>query len=115
MRERAISLFLADRICRFYSHGNPSRSELDTFAARIVANDFEILPSVKWFLSSDMMYSDLAMNGIYYKNPLELTIGTVKMLHWNAPGQIDSLLRDGSLLSRFNWSPYFPGSVFGRE
>lgn len=25
------------------------------------------------------------------------------------------MLRDSSLLTRFNWTPFFPGSVFGRE
>lgn len=74
MREFAIALFLADRIYRFYARGNPDRAELNVFAQQIISNNFEILPSVKWFLASDMMYSDDSMNAISYKNPLELTI-----------------------------------------
>lgn len=108
-------MFLADRIYRFYAHGNPTRGELNLFAAQIIANDFELLPSVKWFLASDAMYSDDAMNTVAYKNPLELTIGTIKLLHTNSPNVLDPMLRDSSLLSRFNWTPFFPGSVFGRE
>lgn len=115
MRETPIALFLADRIYRFYAHGNPTRGELNLFAAQIIANDFELLPSVKWFLASDAMYSDDAMNTVAYKNPLELTIGTIKLLHTNSPNVLDPMLRDSSLLSRFNWTPFFPGSVFGRE
>ncbi len=115
MREEAISLFLADRLYRFYIYERPTRAELDTIAAQIRANNFEILPVVRYILSSDVMYSDKSMNGLLYKNPLELTIGTIKLLHRNSPSSIDSMLRDTNLLSRFNWSPYFPGSVFGRD
>ncbi len=115
MREQAIALFIADRMYRFYAYDKPTRAELDVFAAQILANNFEILPSIKWLLASDFMYSSNSMNSIVYKNPLELTIGTIKLLHKNSQGTIDSLLRDTNLLGRLNWTPYFPGSVFGRD
>jgi hypothetical protein len=53
---------------------NPTQSELNSFSQIIKQNNFEILPSVKWLLSSDMMYSDTAMNELRYKTPLELAI-----------------------------------------
>lgn len=55
------------------------------------------------------------MNAVAYKTPVELTIGTVKLLHYQHPSAIDPMLNDTSLLSRFNWTPYMPGSVFGRD
>ncbi|MFZ4462086.1 MAG: DUF1800 family protein [Patescibacteria group bacterium] len=114
-RADAIALFLADRMYRFYIHDKPTRTELDSFASVIVNNNFDILPSVKWLLASDMMYSDTAMNSVSYKNPLELMIGTIKLLHTNSPAAIDPMILDADLLRRMNWTPYFPGSVFGRE
>lgn len=114
-RSRQIALFLADRIFRFYAHGNPTRSELDVLASTIEGNSFELLPSVKAFLSSDALYSEASMNSLSYKNPVELTIGTAKLLHAASPSPVDPMLNDTSLLSRFGWSPYFPGSVFGRD
>ncbi len=114
-RAEAISLFLADRLFRFYIHGKPTRSELDTIAQNIRTNNFEILPSVKTLLSSDLLYSNISMNGISYKNPLELTIGTLKILHDKDPLTFDPRIYDTNLLNFLGWTPYFPGSVFGRE
>lgn len=69
-----ISLFLADRIARFYMSDAPTRAQLDTIAQIIRNNNFEILPSIKSVLALDMIYSNVSMNSIRYKNPLELTI-----------------------------------------
>lgn len=114
-RSEAISLFLADRLFRFYIHGKPTRSELDVIALNIRNNDFEMLPIVKTLLASDVFYSDTAMNSVSYKNPLELTIGTLKILHQYDPLTLDPRIYDTELLNMLNWRPYFPGSVFGRE
>lgn len=72
-RSHSIALFLADRIVRFYMYDTPTRTQLDVVAAIIESNNFEILPSLKAILSLDIMYSDVAMNSLRYKNPLELT------------------------------------------
>ena len=98
-RAEAISLFLADRLYRFYVHGKPSRNELDTIAANIRTNDFEILPSVKALLSSDVLFSEVSMNGVSYKNPLELTFGTLKILHDKDPLTFDPRAYDTELLT----------------
>ncbi len=106
-RADAIALFLADRIYRFYAYDKPTRPELDALANTIRTNNFDILPSVKTFLASDMMYSDASMNSITYKNPLELMIGTIKLIHTNSPNAIDPMILDQDLLRRMNWTPYF--------
>jgi uncharacterized protein (DUF1800 family) len=111
-RERAIAGFLADRIFRFYVHNSPTRAQIDAVADTIVAENFEILPVVKSLLSSDVMYSDASMNTVTFKNPLELAIGTSKLLHSKTPERIDPMLRDTQLLARLNWTPFFPGSIF---
>lgn len=114
-RSHQVALFLADRIFRFYAHDLPTRAEIDALASLIETNGFELLPSVKAFLSSDAMYSSASMNAVAYKTPVELTIGTAKLLHYRNPAAVDPMLNDTSLLSRFNWTPYQPGSVFGRD
>ena len=114
-RSEAISLFLGDRLFRFYVHGDPSRQELDVIAANIRSNSFDILPSVKTLLMSDVMYSDASMNAVVYKNPLELTLGTLKVLHDKDPLTFDPRAYDTELLNMLGWRPYFAGSVFGRE
>lgn len=116
-RSQQIALFLADRLYRFYIHDTPTRAELDTIANNIVSNNFEMLPVVKTLLASDPMYSEKSMNSIRYKNPLELAIGTIKLLQGNTfAGMVnDQNIYDTSLLSRLGWTPYFPGSIFGRD
>ncbi|MFB0965276.1 MAG: DUF1800 family protein [Patescibacteria group bacterium] len=114
-RQHQIALFLADRIFRFYAHDNPRRQDVDALASMIESNGFDLLPTVRNFLASDAMYSEASMNALTYKNPVELTVGTAKLLHYKNPSAIDPMLSDTSLLSRFNWTPYMPGSVFGRE
>lgn len=114
-RQHQIALFLANRIFRFYAHDNPRRQDVDALASVLESNAFDLLPAVKTFLSSDAMYSDASMNALSYKTPVELTIGTAKLLHYKDPSAVDPMLSDTSLLSRFNWTPYSPGSVFGRD
>lgn len=116
-RSRQIALFLADRIYRFYIHDTPTRAELDTIAGVIENNNFDMFASVKTVLTLDMMYSEKAMNDVRYKNPLELTIGTIKLLQGNSFSNIilDPNVYDTNLLRRLGWTPYFPGSIFGRD
>lgn len=77
-RSPQIALFLANRLYRFYINDTPTRGELDAIAAIILANNFEMLPSIKSMLALDLMYSESAMNSLKYKNPLELYVGTIK-------------------------------------
>lgn len=112
-----IALFLADRIARFYISDKPTRTELDTIAQIIKNNNFDILPSIKSVLALDMIYSNVSMNSVRYKNPLELTMGIIRHLHANDFAGIisDPNIYDGNLLRRLGWTPLFPGSIFGRD
>lgn len=95
----------------------PTRTELDTIAQIIKNNNFEMLSSIKSILVLDMIYSNASMNIVRYKNPLELNIGTIRLLHNNAFTGIiaNPNVYDTNLLRRLGWTPYFPGSIFGRD
>lgn len=119
-RRYAIALFLADRIFRFYISDYPTKQELINFANIILQNDFNILQSTKYLLTSDLMYSDKAMNNIYYKNPVELSVWTLKLLHqnsiltwWIYPDDIIST--DPNIMVNLWWTPYVPWSIFWRD
>lgn len=114
-RSHAIALFLSNKLFRFYIHENPTSADLEKLAAKIEENNFDIYSSVKWLLSDDMMYSDIAMNVLLYKNPLELSIGLLKLLHTKDTSVIDpNFYKQSVLLSNLGWTPYIPGSIFGR-
>lgn len=114
-RESEIADFLAWRLIKYYVKDKPNQSEIQIVASQIISNNFDIYSTVKWLLSSDMMYSDTVMNSLRYKNPLELTIGTLKLLHYKNPSVVDGLLSDTSLLSNLDWTPYNPRSIFWRD
>jgi hypothetical protein len=62
------------------------------------------------------MYTDTAMNAMLFKNPLELTVGLFKLLHSkDDPYSVDWNFYTNSLLTSLEWTPYFPGSIFGRD
>lgn len=82
-RADKIALFLADRIARFYMQDVPARADIDSIAAIIKINNFNMYVSIKQILALDSMYTDATMNSIRYKNPLELTIGTIRLLREN--------------------------------
>lgn len=114
-RYNEIADFLAWRLLKYYVKDKPTKAEIETLASVIVANNFDMYASTKYLLASDVMYSDSSMNTIYYKNPLELTIWTLKLLHYKNPSIIDPFIYDSSLLTNFEWTPYFPGSIFWRD
>ena len=109
-REDSIAIFLADKLYRFYVAENPTREELDLITNKIIENNFEIYPTVKWLLANDMMYSDKSMNSIIYKNPLELAIWTAKILWLNS-----DILDFRYMLTNLGWTPYDPGKIFWRD
>ena len=113
-REAEIADFLAWRMIKYYIKDKPTQGEIESVAAQIIANNFDIYPTIKSLLASNMMYSEEAMNSLRYKNPLELTIGTLKQLHYKNPSVIDGLLSDTNLLSNLDWRPYNPGTIFWR-
>lgn len=108
-REYEISMFLADRLYRFYVAQNPTKNELNSISEVIINNNFNFYNTVKWLLASDMMYSEKSMWDLIYKNPLELSIWTANIF-W-----LD--LRNVRIWSLINlWrNPYFPPTIFGRD
>lgn len=114
-RWNEIADFLAWKLLKYYVKDKPTQAEIESLASQIIANNFNMFASIKYLLKSDIMYSDEAMNTVYYKNPLELTIWTLKLLHYKNPSVIDPLIYDSSLLTNLEWTPYFPGSIFWRD
>ncbi len=115
-RESEIAYFLSWRLLKYYINDKPTQIEIETLANQLINNNFDLFPTVKWLLSSDMMYTDVAMNSIRYKNPIELMIGTLKILHSKDQNfVVDPLLNDAGFLTTVDWTPYNPRSIFGRE
>lgn len=108
-REDAIALFIADKIFRFYIHETPTFAELEEVANILKTNNFELYPSIKQILALEVMYSTASLNSIYYKNPLELILWTHAILG------VDSTDIYSHSLSDLSWTPYIPGSIFGRD
>lgn len=100
----------------FYIGENPTHTELDAIASTLETNDFEMLPTIKWMLVQDFFYSDTSMNAVLYYSPLELVIGLFRTLHAADATTFDTnFFAYNDLLSRLSWTPYFPGSIFGRD
>jgi len=111
-RSPQIALFLASKLMHYYLSDTPSSADLNSFASEILLNKFQILPSVKWLLSSDIMFRPDYMQADRYKTPLE----AVASLYSGLYGRNDfSAVPDSALLSSMNFTPYLPGSVFGRD
>ena len=109
-REESIAIFLADKLYRFYIAEDPSREDLDLITNKIIENKFEIYPTVKWLLASNLMYSEKSMNSIIYKNPLELAIWTAKILWLNS-----DILDYRYMLTNLGWTPYNAWKIFWRD
>ena len=108
-RENEIAMFLADKFYRFYIAENPSHNDLEIIANQIIMNDFDLYTSIKWLLANDMMYTNKSMNEVIYKNPIELTVGTAKILG------LDNMYNLRNTSRTLGWQPYYPGSIFWRD
>jgi len=108
-REYEISMFLADKIYRFYIAENPEKQELEQLSNIIINNDFDLYYSLKEILKLDLMYSEKSLNSLIYKNPLDLTISTNKLFWVDATD-----IRIYNLINLW-WNPYGVNSIFGRD
>jgi hypothetical protein len=59
---------------KYYVSDAPTKEEIENVASVLIQNNFDLYPTVKYLLASDMMYSDKSINSIRYKTPIELTI-----------------------------------------
>lgn len=111
-RSQQISLFLASKLMTYYVSETPSAADLTSFASVIEKNNFQILPSLTWLLSSDIMFRPQYMQADHYKTPLELVASYYSTLY----GRNNySVTPNGTVLGALNFAPYLPGSVFGRD
>lgn len=113
-RESAIALFLADKLYRFYVNDTPTQAQLEYIAWVIKANNFEIYPSVRTLLVSDMMYSDESMSAVLLKNPLDMVVWTAKLLDNSNSSKVTKIIFDNSIINALWWNPYSSPSIFGR-
>ncbi len=111
-RSQQMSLFLAGKLMHYYVSDTPSAQDLSTFAAVIEKNKFQIMPSLTWLLSSDIMFRPQYMQADRDKTPLELVASYYSTMY----GRSDySVAPDGAILGALDFAPYLPGSVFGRD
>ncbi|MHB1172448.1 MAG: DUF1800 family protein [Lacisediminihabitans sp.] len=111
-RQAQMSLFLASKLLHYYVSDNPSNQDLTAFASVVQNNKFQILPSLKWLLGSDIMFRPQYMQAERYKTPLEIVASYYSTLY----GRNDySVIPNGLILGALNFKPYLPGSVFGRD
>jgi uncharacterized protein (DUF1800 family)/uncharacterized protein (DUF1501 family) len=111
-RSQQMSLFLASKLMHYYVSDTPSDADLSALASVIVKNNFQILPSLTWLLSSDIMFRPQYMQADRDKTPLELVASYYSALY----GRSDySATPNGTVLAALNFAPYLPGSVFGRD
>ena len=111
-RSGQIALFLASKLMHYYLSDTPTTADLNSFANEILRDKFQVLPSLKWLLASDIMFRPQYMQADRYKTPLEAVASYYSDLY----GRNDySAVPDSALLSTLNFTPYLPGSVFGRD
>ena len=108
-KQNEISLFLAKKLYYFYVWENPEISELTEISNKIIESNFDIYSTTKWLLSSNIMYTQRSMNGLVYKNPVDLIVWT-KKIFW-----IDDLSKFRYSLWSLWWEPYLPWSIFWRD
>ncbi len=111
-RSAQIAQFLANKLLRYYVSDNPSTLDIEEVSKIILQNKFEILPSVKWLLSSHIMYQKKYMQETRVKTPLEVIASTYTALYGNDAGLITPQPYE---LDMLNFIPYYPKTVFGRN
>jgi uncharacterized protein (DUF1800 family) len=110
-RPTEVSEFLSDKILKYYVSDNPSPEDIVTFAGIITQNNFDILPSLKWLFTSDIMYRPQYMQEERYKSPVEL----VSSYYTDLYGRDNySIVPTAQTLTDLGFAPLLPGSIFGR-
>ena len=111
-RQTQVSEFLANKILKYYVSDNPEPQDIVTFAKVLVQNNFEILPSLKWLFTSDIMYRPSYMQEERYKSPVELVASYYTDLY----GRNNyAVIPNAQVLTDLGFAPMLPGSIFGRQ
>jgi len=111
-KKQEMAEFLADKLLHFYVSDTPSDKDISVTANMVLTHNFEILPTVKDLLSSDIMYSTTYMQQERFKSPAQLVTSFYTALY----GRNDySVIPSGTILEDLDFQPYRPGSIFGRD
>jgi uncharacterized protein (DUF1800 family) len=110
-RRTQVSEFLANKILKFYVSDSPEPQDIVTFAGILSQNNFEILPSLKWLFTSDIMYRPQYMDEERYKSPVELVASFYTSLYGR---DAYSVIPNATILTDLGYEPMRPGSIFGR-
>ncbi len=111
-KKTEVGEFLANKLLHYYVTDNPSDKDITTFAHIIIQNNFEILPSLKWLFASDSMYQATYMTENRYKTPMELIASYYTLLFGK---NTYTSIPNAPELSDLDFTPFRPGSIFGRD
>jgi uncharacterized protein (DUF1800 family) len=103
----AASRFLSRKMLREFVHPNPPDEAITHYAQRLVANKWEIKPTLREIFTSRMFYSGWCYRSII-KSPIDITVGSVAALGGKPSCQF---LREQS--NRMGQSLLFPPNVKG--
>ncbi len=103
----AASRFLSRKMLREFVHPNPPEEAIAHYAKQLVANKWEIKPTLREMFTSRMFYSGWCYRSII-KSPIDITVGSVAALGGKPSCQF---LREQS--NRMGQSLLFPPNVKG--
>lgn len=104
--------FLANKLLHYYVSDQLSDNDITAFSNIIIQNNFEILPSLKWLFSSDIMYEKTYITADRYKSPMELIASYYALLFGK---DSYTVIPNAQELTDLDFRPYNPGSIFGRD
>ncbi len=111
-KKHEMAEFLASKLLHYYVSDTPLDNDVIAVASLVEKNNFEILPTVKELLSSDIMYNPLYMQQERFKSPPQLVTSFYTTLF----GRNNySVIPSASILTDLDFQPYRPGSIFGRD
>lgn len=111
-RQMQAGEFLANKLLHYYVSDTPSDQDITTFAHVIIQNNFAIEPSLKWLFASDIMYRPEYMNEYRFKTPMSLISSYYSILFGL---NNDTVIPTAQELNDLDFTPYHPGSIFGRD
>jgi len=111
-RAEQISQFIGAKLLRYYVQDDYSQNDLSQIANQLQINNFEIEPTIKWLLNSDIFYDTDAMSSVRYKTPMELICGTYGLFYQNQSITVEPA---SYYLRNIGFKPYAPESIFGRD
>jgi uncharacterized protein (DUF1800 family) len=103
------SQFFARKILEFFVYDDPEPQLIDSVAAMLRKNDFELAPVMSTLLRSNVFYSPRAYRALV-KSPTEFVVGTYKLLGLPADAVERPVL---AAMTRMGQRLFFPPNVKG--